>query len=368
MIIKDKARNTIVQPDFQRPHWLTTPYRDPSRSWLDKNENTDATMQAIIKKVIADMPTSIYCSYPDSVALYKKLASSLKVNPEQLLLAAGSDGVIRAVFEAFVSPGDRVLYTNPTFAMYSVYADMYAATSIKLDYTASPEGPVLSMQEIIEAIAKHKPKLVCLPNPDSPTGTLFGADDINALLECATQHEAIVLIDEAYYPISEFTSLSFLQHYNNLIIARSTGKAWAMAGFRIGYAISSMEIARLLHAVRPMYEVNTLAVYVFYRMLDHESDMLASVSRLQQGKSYFSQALNAMGFKTLSTRGNFIHVNFADKAKNIHGALANTVYYRQQFSHPCLRGFSRFSLADEEVMRRIISIISTCTTKTGVSR
>ena len=63
-------------------------------------------------------------------ALYRKLAKWVGVSPESLLLTPGSDGAIRIVFESFVEHDDKIVHTNPTFDMYSVYSKMFGAKVI----------------------------------------------------------------------------------------------------------------------------------------------------------------------------------------------------------------------------------------------
>ena len=94
-----------------------------------------------------------------------------------MLLTHGSDAAIRSVFEAFIINGDSVLITKPTFAMYEVYSKIYEANNLLINYLPSEEGPILKLETIITYL-KHKPKLFCLPNPDSPTGHIFLIDEI----------------------------------------------------------------------------------------------------------------------------------------------------------------------------------------------
>ena len=81
-----------------------------------------------------------------------------------------------------------------------------------------------------------------------------------------------------------------------------------------------LKLANLLHKVRPMYEVNTLAIYFMERMLDYRAEMLASVKRVNAGKDGFLTAMADLGFKTTRAEGNFLHVAFADEAPAIHDA------------------------------------------------
>ena len=182
-------------------------------------------------------------------------------------------------------------------------------------------------------------------------------EEIKEILELTSRQETLVLIDEAYFEFHKETNSNFVHTYKNLIIARTFAKAWGLAGLRIGYAIACPELTMYLHKVRPMYEVNTLAILFMNKMLDHEDEMKKSVQRLLEGKEYFKFSLNKFGFKTLNNSGNFQHVCFGDKSTAIHAALSHLVLYRINFSEECLNGFSRFSITTKEIFSRIISRI-----------
>jgi len=350
-------RASVSNSALIRPNWTSSEERKPDVLWLDKNENIDPVLAGVVQEVLSKIPLESLSSYPDAANLYRKIADYLNLSPTNLLLGAGSDGVIRSVFEAYINPDDVVIHTQPTFAMYAVYCRMHGADAHPLAYRPSNSGPVLSVTNIVDAIKSVSPKLVCLPNPDSPTGTVFSMDEMRSIIEAAGDAGAIMLVDEAYYPFHSETVLPWVVDYPHLIVTRSTGKAWGLAGFRIGYGAASKDLAAILHKVRPMYEANTLAVAVFERMLDHADDMLASVARLEKGKGTFLDAMEEIGFQTLRGKGNFLHVSFGSKASEIHRALENLVYYRKDFDDPCLRGFSRFSSATPEQLVPIITRI-----------
>ena len=180
---------------------------------------------------------------------------------------------------------------------------------------------------------------------------------MRAIIEAAGDAGAIMLVDEAYYPFHDETVLPWVAEYDHLVVTRSTGKAWGLAGFRIGYAAASADVATMLHKVRAMYETNTVAVAVFEAMLDHEQDMLASVQRLEDGKALFLEAMRERGFRTLNGKGNFLHVAFGVSAPEVHETLSDMVYYRKDFTEPCLQGFSRFSTTTPELFQPVIDRI-----------
>jgi histidinol-phosphate aminotransferase len=351
--IEKLARAAVQAEGLKRPDWTAGAWRDPRLLWLDKNENTDPELARFTAKLLAELPSTMLQTYPECAPLYRKLAAHLDVGIDSLLLAHGSDGVIRSVFEAFIDPGDVVLHTVPTFAMYPVYSKIYGANPITLEYEASASGPVLPPRKVIEAISAFRPKLVCLPNPDSPTGTFYSSEELRAIVVSAQTVGAVILIDEAYYPFHPDSAVPLLAEFPHLIIARTFAKAWGLAGLRIGYGVANPALARLLHKVRPMYEVNTVAVVMMERMLDFEEEMLASVARLNAGKDYFLKEMEKLGLRTLRGQGNFLHVAFGPRADEVHRALRDVVLYRPNFQDRCLQGFSRFSAAPRETLQII---------------
>ena len=351
------ARLPVADSKLFRPDWTVGVPRDPNLLWLDKNENADPELTKLTIRLLSEIdPTAIY-SYPECTPLYHKLAGHLGVRADNLLLAVGSDGAIRSVFEAFINPGDVVVHTVPTFAMYAVYSSMYGAKVVPLIYQASDKGPTLAVEDVVNTIKKVRPKLVCLPNPDSPTGTVFSPLDMRQIIETAGQTGALMLIDEAYYPFYEHTVVPWVDEYNHLVVTRTFAKAWGISGLRIGYAVSCPDVARLLHKVRPMYEVSTVAVAMAERLLDFSHEVLASVQRINSGRDEFLKAMASLQLRTLMTHGNFLHVAFSQYASAVHSRLKNVVLYRLDGGEGCLKGFSRFSATTVERFQPIIEHI-----------
>lgn len=352
--IAPAPRAAVADPELTRPDWTKSAPRDPRLLWLDKNENSDPELAAFTAKVIAEVAPSHAWTYPECPSFYIKLGEYLGVKTDRLLLTPGSDGAIRSVFETFIDPGDVVVHTAPTFAMYPVYCRMFGARTVPLDYQATDGGPHLSLDRVLTTIANTRPKLVCLPNPDSPTGTVFDPDELRQIIETAGETGSLILIDEAYHPFYPHTALKWIDDYPHLVIARTFAKAWGLAGLRIGYAAACPEVANLLHKVRPMYEVNTLSVAIMDRMIDYSDEMLASVRRLNAGRDGFLSVMHDLGLRTVPANGNFLHVAFGPQAPQVHSSLSNLVLYRKDSNDICLKGYSRFSATTPELFEPVI--------------
>jgi len=352
-----RPRQSLLNAALQRPSALNSKPRDPGRLWLDKNENPDAELEAMLHSLLLELPPRTLTSYPEAGEAYRKLARWVGVGPEHLLFTPGSDGAIRLVFEAFVEQGDAVFHTSPTFAMYPVYSQMFGADVRTFEYARTDTGPFLDSRAIIDAVREFRPKLLCLPNPDSPTGTTLEPDVLREVLVVCEGAGTVLLLDEAYHPFHEWTAVPWVETSRNLVVARTFAKAWGAAGLRIGYAVAHPETAALLHKMRPMYEVSTLAIEFVSRMLDRSAEMQQSVARLNDGKRYFQDQMLSLGFDVLPTAGNFLHVAFGAHARSIHAALAEKVYYRVDFDCPSLSGYSRFSVAPRSTMEQVAAII-----------
>jgi histidinol-phosphate aminotransferase len=357
------AKEPYLKESLNRPDWTKDISRDPSKLWLNKNENMDPILNEKIRSLASMLPSFAFNTYPETAKIYVKLAKMDGLKPENFILTPGSDGAIRAVFDVFVKPGDKVLRTQPTFAMYDVYSKMFGAEEVVFNYDATPEGPVLNVAKFFEVIRNQKPKLVCLPNPDSPTGTVFQSDEMKELLRVTVESGSLLLIDEAYHLFYEPTVIDLVNEYPHLLVGRSFSKAWGAAGLRVGYLAGNFETLKLLHKNRPMYEIGTLSVEMLYLLLDCEADVKASVTRLLQGKNYFVREMTALGFKTAPSHGNFLHVAFSAAEAKIAEALKDTVLYRTEFANAsCLSGYSRFSLGSEEQFKTIVKRVQSVMT------
>lgn len=357
MTIDIRPRRSLMNPDLKRPSALSSTPRSADTLWLDKNENLDPALLELSRAVLAQMPPSAVATYPEAGEVYRKLARWAGVSPESLLLTPGSDGAIRLVFEAFVEHGEDVVHTSPTFAMYPVYSQMFGAKAHAVEYARKGDGPYLDPRSLIDAVRAHRPKLLCLPNPDSPTGTILSPEDLRRILTVCEESGTVFLLDEAYHPFHEWTAVSWTQSSRHLIVARTFAKAWGAAGLRIGYAVAHPETIALLHKMRPMYEVSTFAVEFVSRLLADPSRMQDTVARLNEGKAFFVERMRALGFAVLPTAGNFLHVAFGDRGPAVHSALAGKVLYRASFEQPCLAGYSRFSTAPKAIMARVADLI-----------
>ncbi len=294
--------------------------------------------------------------HPETGVFYEKLAKRIGLPPEQILVTAGSDAAIRSAYEVFVSPGDEVVVLNPTFAMYEVYVNVFAARLVAVDYDSELK---LSVERLLSAISSNT-KLVAIANANSPTGTAFSREELKTIIAHASSRGAAVLIDEAYYPFHRETTLDLVLEADNLIVTRTMSKAAGIAGMRVGFAASSREIAPALFAVKPMYEITTISALLGEYILDHYERIDAYAAEVREGRQWLAEFFRKMGFHVPESHANFIHVDFGPRKESIIAALGkNNVLFKESFDHPALSRYCRFTVGPRPYMESFADLFST---------
>ncbi len=196
--------------------------------------------------------------YPDGDAgeLKTTLARKHDVKPENLLLGNGSNEVLELIIRTFSSHGDEVIYSEHGFMVYALAAVAAGATGI-----AVPEADGLShdLNAMAQAVTSRT-RVICMANPNNPTGTLHELDTIQTFLDQLPRN-IIVVLDEAYY---EYTSaiigdsIGYLSH-PGLLICRTFSKAYGLAGLRVGYGLGNADIVALSNRFREPFNVNLIA-------------------------------------------------------------------------------------------------------------
>ena len=336
-----------------RTDWQKIKERDQSKLWIDKNENSDEILNRINFNYLKNVDHKSIFAYPDLGRLYKSLAKFLKLKIDNIMLSAGADGAIKSVFENFTKKGDGILRFEPTFAMYSIYPKIYGLKDIVINYTKSKNGPYLDQEVFLKKIKKSKPKLICIANPNSPTGTILKKNEMIKVFHLAKKIKSIILLDEAYYPYYKHTYKSLINKFDNLVIVRTT-KSFGMSGMRVGYLISNKKIVQFLKQSRQLYEINNLGAKLFLHLIKNYKFVKASIKRLENGKSYFISEMKKLNFDLLPGNANFLHVNFGKKRGKILKNLRKISYIREIESHPSLKNYSRITLTSKSNFKKIV--------------
>ena len=294
---------------INRPSWTLQKARKFNKLWLDKNENTHPKLVKLYQNILRNIKPIHISTYPELGSLYKKISKYEKVSTENIIFGHGSDGCIKNIFEAFTQKSQKILSLSPTFAMYDVYPKIFNLKHSKFDYSFSKKGPKLDLNELLKKIRSEKPKLLCIANPNSPTGTVLEITDLIKLTKACYKVKCNFLIDEAYYGFYEKTSKILIKKHNNVFIIRSLSKAWGLAGLRLGYIISNKKNIKILNKIRPMYEINTFGTEFLKLLLNRKylNQLNLIIKDMKNAKNIFCKFLKKKKIEYFPSDGNFVH-------------------------------------------------------------
>jgi histidinol-phosphate aminotransferase len=293
----------------------------------------------------------VLTGYPSADSLYEQLSQSLGVPRERLLLTAGSDSAVRAVYQALLQPGDAVVSLEPSYAMYQVYAQMFQARAVEITI---PRSLKVDRQQLLEAIAPGV-RLVMLANPNQPTGTLLDEEYLLRVLERAARIQALVAVDEAYFPFSRHTMLPHTGEFPNLLVIRTLSKAAGLAGLRIGFAVGHPEVVQSLWKLRPANDINSMAILCAREMLAVPELIEDYVADVEAGKETLAAVAAELGLSPVPTATNFMLLRVPSPLTP--GALVASLRDDRflvggPFRAPCIADCIRVTLGPPALMSR----------------
>jgi histidinol-phosphate aminotransferase len=270
--------------------------------------------------VLAEATATLH-RYPDGGAhkLRVALADRWKVQPDQVILGNGSDEIIGLLARTFLSPGDEAVMADQTFVIY------------KMEVTAAHGKPVIvpmregrhDLAAMTEAVTP-KTRLLFLCNPNNPTGTMVTADEVDSLM-ARVPESVIVVFDEAYYEYvqsREFPdSLAYVRQGRNAIVLRTFSKIYGLAGLRIGYGVTTSEIAGYLNRLRPPFNANSLAQRAALAALADEEHVAQSRALNQTEMVAVRSGLAALGFQPLPSQANFLYFDVGRDGREVFQGL-----------------------------------------------
>lgn len=286
---------------------------------LASNENPLGPSEkalAAAKKALDDL-----CLYPDGngFELKQALAERFSIGMKQITLGNGSNDVLEVIARCFADVDSEIIYSQYAFAVYPLVTLAIGAKGVQVP--AQDWGHDL---DAMAAAVTDRTKVIFVANPNNPTGTVHKAGAIEAFLSKVPEH-VLVVLDEAYceyltgadYP----DGIGLLNRYPNLIVCRTFSKAWGLAALRVGYAISSPEIADVLNRVRQPFNVDTVALAAATAVLGDEDYLKRSREVNAAGLKQLCDGFDRMGLDYIPPAGNFVAVEVGLQAQSVYHSL-----------------------------------------------
>jgi histidinol-phosphate aminotransferase len=261
--------------------------------------------------------------YPDGSAfvLREALAAKLGVTSRELLVGNGSNDLIELLVRTFVLDGEEVLTSAQTFVAYRLAAQAHGRTLVEAPMKARFHYDLDALRKLLS----RRTKLVFLANPDNPTGTWFGADELVPFLD-AVPKDTLVVLDEAYLEFVEAPgfqdALALRRKYPNLVVLRTFSKIHGLAGLRLGYAVARAEVVEWVDRVRAPFNVSHLAQAAGTAALGDEEHVGRTRALVRAERPRLAEGLRALGATVAPSQGNFVLADFPGRpAKELFEAM-----------------------------------------------
>lgn len=292
--MKDAISLGVGEPDFDTPWHI----RDEGIYSLEKGR-TFYTSNSGLKELKIEI-----CNY-----VKRKQGIRYNYNNEVLVTVGGSEAIDIGL-RAMMNPGDEVLIPQPSYVSYEPCAILAGAKPVIIDLKAENEFR-LTAQELENAITE-KTKVLILPFPNNPTGAIMERKDLEAIAEVIIKHDIFVMSDEIYSELTykgEHVSIASLPGMQErTILINGFSKAYAMTGWRLGYACGPhaiIEQMTKIHQFAIMCAPTTSQYAAVEALKNGDNDVLEMRTAYNQRRRFLMDAFKRMGLECFEPYGAF---------------------------------------------------------------
>lgn len=263
--------------------------------------------------------------YPDgnAFALKEVLAKKHSVDVKQVTIGNGSNDILEILTRAFVTPEHEIIFSQHAFVVYPIVTQAVGAKAVVVP--AKDWGHDLAaMQQAVT----DKTRVIFIANPNNPTGTWLGEKELSSFMQTIPEN-VLVVLDEAYFEFADNNvnatdypnGVELGKQFSNLIVTRTFSKAYGLAGLRVGYSISDIQVADALNRVRQPFNVNSLALKAAEVAVGDTEYLEQGIKLNADGMTYLISEFDKMNLSYIPSVGNFICVNVGDNAMKVYDDL-----------------------------------------------
>jgi histidinol-phosphate aminotransferase len=281
--------------------------------------------------------------YPENSAFYlrERLAAKLDVDAGQLVVSEGSNELIYMLGDLFLAPGVEVVMSKPCFITGKIVTLLYGAKPVEVPLKADLSQ---DLDGLLAAITSHT-RLVYLPDPNNPTGTVVSQASLDRFIEALPDH-VVLVYDEAY---REYRSdipdvIKHIKAGRKVIATRTFSKIYGLAGLRVGYGICNKELAALVDRVRPPFNVSVPALAAALAAVDDDAWVEKCRKANTIGLIELRAGLEKLGLSCVAGEANFILVRFGPKSKEIFETLQKMGFIIRPVANYGLPDYLRISV------------------------
>lgn len=323
---------------------------DESLHRMQWNENPSDFPSAFKEEVLNRVAQMDWARYPVMMRpfdLIDRIAGSLHIPPDRIVVSGGSADLIRIVLAAIVQPGDAVVIPSPTFLLYKRNLRILSAELHEVRLQPD-EDFALPVEETIAAAHRLQARAIMLCAPNNPTGTLFSAAAIETIArECG----CALVVDEAYLEFSGQDLLPLTLRNENVLLLRTFSKAYSMAGVRVGYAIADEAVAGELQKAVASFPISIFQEAAAITAIAHREEFLKQVTRVVYERERLASALRDLpGMTVFSSATNFLLVRppVAANALFEHLLREHRILISDASGYPELTNYLRITVGTPE--------------------
>jgi len=286
--------------------------------------------------------------YPDPMAdqLRRVAGDLLGVPVDWILPGDGSDDLIVMLARSCAGPGRPVAYPTPTFPFYLTQARIAAAEIVEVPFEPGWKLPV-------DALVRVNAALTFVANPNTPSGTMAGNDE---LAELAGRLEGLVVIDEAYVDFAESDALELVRRFENVVILRTLSKGYSLAGLRLGFAVAQPAVLQGLAKTKAIYNVSAVACAVGAAALADQDYRNRCIGKIKASRQSLAEQLAGLGFSVVPSQANFLLVRPPDgDAAGLYEKLKARGILVRYFNRPGVDDHVRITIGTDRQHERLVA-------------
>jgi len=269
---------------------------------LNTNENPYPASPAVARAVGETMRRGLQ-RYPDPMAWpFRRKAAEVfadqvpGIGPDWILAGNGSDDILTILARAFVGEGQLLRLPYPSYILYNTLAKIQGARSEEIRFNSD-----WSLPEAF-ATAPDDLRLVFLPNPNSPSGTVLPPEQI---LELAERLPCPLLVDEAYGEFAQTNCLDLVAQSEKIMVSRTLSKSYALAGLRFGYLVAQPQMIEQLAKVKDSYNCDALSIAAATAAIGDQAWLAETRAKIIATRSRLTIEMRKLGFTTVDSQANF---------------------------------------------------------------
>jgi len=366
LIIPDNIARITPYPPGKPLDELEREYGISNSIKLASNENPWGPSPRVVRALRSEL-LNLH-RYPDGSCFYlvKAIASMTGVDTTEIVLGNGSNEIIEFLVKAFVTEGDEVITSHPSFLMYQKFVQVRGGANYVV--------PLKDMKhdlEVIYEMISEKTRLIFLDNPNNPTGTIIKPVDLYGFLSTVPEY-VVVVLDEAYVDYMDMSSrvdvYSLIRNSEGrcpVVLLRTFSKAYGLSGLRVGYGIMAREVASCLHKVRQPFNVNQMAQVGAMAALKDEEYYLQTLDNTKKGLDFLSKEVEKLGCISFPSHTNFFLIDVQGDADKLYQAMLYKGVIVRSMSSYGFPDFIRVTIGTKDENNRFLGALKDCLGELG---